>query len=43
MESEMELLVRIENVKKIYRRDEFDVPVLNGVSVDVGRGDFLAL
>ena len=39
----MELLVRIENVKKIYRRDEFDVPVLNGVSVDVGRGDFLAL
>ncbi|PYQ49839.1 MAG: ABC transporter ATP-binding protein [Acidobacteria bacterium] len=43
MESEMEVLVRIENVKKIYRRDEFDVPVLNGVSVDVGRGDFLAL
>ena len=39
----MEVLVRIENVKKIYRRDEFDVPVLNGVSVDVGRGDFLAL
>jgi len=43
MESEMEVLVRIENVKKIYRRDEFDVPVLNGVSVEVGRGDFLAL
>jgi len=39
----MEVLVRIENVKKIYRRDEFDVPVLNGVSVEVGRGDFLAL
>src|SRR5437870_4056693 len=43
MESEMELLVRIENVKKIYKRDEFDVPVLNGVSLEVGRGDFLAL
>src|SRR6266852_2637915 len=43
MESEMEVLVRIENVKKIYRRDEFDVPVLNGVSVDVPEGDFFAL
>ena len=39
----MENLVQIENVKKVYRRDEFDVPVLNGVSLDVGRGDFLAL
>src|SRR5712692_3559109 len=43
MESEMENLVRIENVKKVYKRDEFDVPVLNGVSLEVGRGDFLAL
>src|SRR5438552_16041450 len=39
----MEVLVQIENVTKVYKRDEFDVPVLNGVSVDVGRGDFLAL
>src|SRR2546430_12653443 len=39
----MEALVQIENVHKIYKRDEFEVPVLNGVTVDVGRGDFLAL
>src|SRR5205085_1947879 len=39
----MESLVQIENVRKIYKRDEFEVPVLNGITVDVGRGDFLAL
>src|SRR5437764_706746 len=43
MENEMETLVQIDNVRKVYKRDEFDVPVLNGVSLDVGRGDFLAL
>jgi putative ABC transport system ATP-binding protein len=39
----MDALVEIEDVRKVYRRDEFDVPVLNGVTVDVPRGDFLAL
>jgi putative ABC transport system ATP-binding protein len=39
----MSSLVEIRNVHKIYKRDSFDVPVLNGVSVDVPRGDFLAL
>src|SRR5260370_41095 len=39
----METLVQIDNVHKVYRRDQFDVPVLNGVTVDVPRGDFLAL
>ena len=39
----METLVQIDNVHKVYRRDQFDVPVLNGISVDVPRGDFLAL
>src|ERR1700730_9534767 len=43
MENEMETLGQIEKGKKVYRRDEFDVPVLNGVSLEVGRGDFLAL
>jgi putative ABC transport system ATP-binding protein len=43
MENEMETLVQIENVTKVYKRDEFQVPVLNGITVDVGRGDFLAL
>lgn len=39
----MTALVQIHNVHKIYKRDSFDVPVLNGVSVDVPKGDFLAL
>jgi putative ABC transport system ATP-binding protein len=28
---------------QVYRRDSFDVPVLNGLSVTVPHGDFLAL
>ncbi|HKS24050.1 MAG TPA: ABC transporter ATP-binding protein [Thermoanaerobaculia bacterium] len=36
-------LVQIDNVRKVYRRDAFEVPVLNGVTLDVPRGDFLAL
>src|SRR4030081_495866 len=39
----MDTLVQIDNVHKVYRRDQFDVPVLNGISVEVPRGDFLAL
>jgi putative ABC transport system ATP-binding protein len=39
----MTALVEIRDVHKVYRRDSFDVPVLNGVSVSVPRGDFLAL
>jgi len=39
----MSSLVEIRDVHKIYRRDSFDVPVLNGVSVSVPKGDFLAL
>ncbi len=36
-------LVDIRDVHKVYKRDSFDVPVLNGVSVSVPKGDFLAL
>jgi putative ABC transport system ATP-binding protein len=39
----MNLLVEIDNVRKVYRRDTFDVPVLNGVTLGVAAGDFLAL
>ena len=39
----MATLVQIDNVRKVYKRDEFDVPVLNGITLEVGRGDFLAL
>jgi len=39
----MNALVEIRDVYKVYKRDSFDVPVLNGVSVTVPKGDFLAL
>jgi putative ABC transport system ATP-binding protein len=39
----MNALVEIRDVYKVYKRDSFDVPVLNGVSVSVPKGDFLAL
>src|SRR5438034_4469066 len=39
----METLVEIRDVRKVYKRDEFAVPVLNGITVEVGRSDFLAL
>ena len=39
----MNSLVEIRDVYKVYKRDSFDVPVLNGVSVTVPKGDFLAL
>lgn len=39
----MEALVQIEDVHKIYKRDQFEVPVLNGISVTVPKGEFLAL
>lgn len=36
-------LVRVENVHKSYRRDAFEVPVLNGITLGVPSGDYLAL
>ncbi|HVT02077.1 MAG TPA: ABC transporter ATP-binding protein [Thermoanaerobaculia bacterium] len=39
----MELLIEIRDVFKIYRRDAFEVPVLNGINLTVPRGDYLAL
>jgi len=39
----MEALVEVREVRKIYKRDAFDVPVLNGLTLDIGRGEFVAL
>jgi putative ABC transport system ATP-binding protein len=36
-------LVEIRDVRKVYKRDSFQVPVLNGISIDVPQGEFLAL
>lgn len=42
-EKSSEIIVRIENLKKAYRRDSFNVEVLKGIDFDVHRGDFIAL
>jgi putative ABC transport system ATP-binding protein len=39
----METLVEIHDVRKVYTRDQFQVPVLNGITLAVPRGDFLSL
>lgn len=39
----METLVEIEDVYKVYKRDQFEVPVLNGITLSVPKGDYLAL
>lgn len=39
----MESLVEIEDVYKVYKRDQFEVPVLNGITLSVPKGDYLAL
>lgn len=38
-----ETIVRIEGLKKAYRRDSFNVDVLKGIDFDVHKGDFIAL
>ena len=35
--------VRLVNVRKVYRRDTQEVPVLEGVTLDIVSGDFVAL
>lgn len=39
----MAVAISVENVSKSYRRDRFDVPVLNNISLTVQEGEFTAL
>ncbi len=39
----MASLINIRNVQKSYKRDSFEIPVLNNISFDVEEGEFLAL
>ncbi|HAB19416.1 MAG TPA: ABC transporter ATP-binding protein [Verrucomicrobiota bacterium] len=43
MSTENGVLVRVHNVDKTFRRGSEDIHVLSGLSLDVPRGDFLAL
>jgi ABC-type lipoprotein export system ATPase subunit len=36
-------LIRLENIRKTYHLGELDVPVLKGVSLDIDRGEMVAL
>jgi putative ABC transport system ATP-binding protein len=38
-----EPLIRLRDVHKIYRRDQIEIPVLTGLTMDVRAGEFLAL
>lgn len=38
-----EPIVRIRNVRKAYRRDSIEIPVLHDLSMDIAAGEFLAL
>src|SRR5262245_50096883 len=35
--------VQVRNVRKVYRRDKQEVPVLDGLSLDIREGEFVAL
>jgi putative ABC transport system ATP-binding protein len=37
------MLIELSNVRKRYKRDAIEIPVLDGVSMSVAEGDFLAL
>jgi putative ABC transport system ATP-binding protein len=39
----MDPIISVHNVSKSYWRDRFEIPVLNGITLDVPAGDFLAL
>ena len=35
--------VEVRNVRKVYRRDKLEVPVLDGLSIDIAPGEYVAL
>lgn len=37
------VMIQVENVSKAYRRDSFEIPVLNNITLNVNEGDFLGL
>ncbi len=38
-----EPLIRIDQVEKVYRRDQIEVPVLLGINLDIPEGEYVAL
>lgn len=38
-----QMIIRLENVWKIYKMGEVEVPALRGITVDINKGDFVAI
>ena len=38
-----ETIIKLENVWKIYQMGEVEVPALRGITLDIKRGDFVAI
>ncbi|MEZ4652600.1 MAG: ABC transporter ATP-binding protein [Candidatus Eisenbacteria bacterium] len=36
-------LIQLRGVTKVYRRDQFEIPVLEGIDLDIAEGEFVAL
>ena len=36
-------IIKVQNVSKTYTRDNFEIPVLNNINLEIEEGDFLAL
>lgn len=36
-------IIQVRNLSKMYKRDSFDIPVLNNITIDVQPGEFLSL
>ena len=39
----MTTLIRLEDVHKIYKLDEVEIPAINGISITINKGDFVAM
>jgi putative ABC transport system ATP-binding protein len=39
----MTTLIQLDNVHKIYQLDQIEVPAINGISLKINKGDFVAL
>jgi len=39
----MKEIIKLENVKKIYKIGTVEVPAINGISLEVKKGEFMAL
>jgi putative ABC transport system ATP-binding protein len=39
----MTTLIRLEDVNKIYQLDEVEIPAINGISLSINKGDFVAI